>query len=159
MNAGPPLPHDSIADGRDWLREQLREGAHCPLCGQLAKVYKRTLTSSTGRSLLEIYRVAHGDWVHVPSLVHSTGHEEAKARHWGLLQSRGDYREDGAKWSGYWRLTPLGVRFVRRQVKVPRFALLYDGRLLGLEGEPIGIDDVLGTRFRFDDLMNEGDSA
>ncbi len=139
---------------RDWLRERaLGGGAHCPCCRQFAKVYRRKLTSATGATLVRMYREARQGFVHVPSLGNRRPAEESKARYWGLVESRGDYREDGAKWSGYWRLTDTGVGFVCRRYRVPAYALIYDGRCLGLEGDPVGIDDVLGNRFDYRELM------
>ncbi len=37
---------------------------------------------------------------------------------------------------------------------VPRHALIYDGRLLRLEGELVGIRDCLGDKFDYDELMS-----
>lgn len=154
MTALEYLPDDvPLAAARDWLRTRaLDGGAHCPCCTQYAKVYRRKLTSATGRALCELWRAAGQRFAYLPDVV-SVRADEAKARYWGLIESRGEYRDDGSPRSGFWRLTDDGVGFVSHRYRVPAYALIYDGRCLGLEGEPVGIDDVLGSRFDYGELM------
>lgn len=42
-NGTPPAGTDTLDQARDWLRANVDEGAHCPLCTQHAKVYRRGL--------------------------------------------------------------------------------------------------------------------
>jgi hypothetical protein len=42
---------------------------------------------------------------------------------------------------------------VKDRYRVQKYALVYDGRVLGFEGPEIGIIDALKTRFRYDELM------
>lgn len=156
----PMLPEARPSDttplgvARSWLRDRaISGGERCPCCAQFAKVYRRKLTASTGMALVSMYREAGQRFVHVPDLLRNKAADEAKARYWGLIESRGDYRDDGSRRSGFWRLTDSGVAFVRRRIRVPRYALIYDGRCLGLEGEPVGIAEVLGNRFDYGELM------
>ena len=147
-------PDDTLATVIEWLRERVDEGVHCPACGQHAKVYRRKITTATARTLVLMLREAGTDWVHLPTLLGRSQADEAKARYWGLIEEQQGEREDGSNRVGWWRLTPLGVQFVRRQVRIPKYALIYDGRCLALDdAEAVSIDDALGTKFRYDDLM------
>lgn len=161
----PPAGYRTLDEAREWLRNQIDDGATCPLCAQHAKVYRRTITSPMALALIAIYRHAPiGTWVDVPALAATmrtgskrpTGGDEAKTRYWGLLEPMPDAkREDGSTRTGWWRLTGPGADFVRGDLIVPKHARIYDGRLLALDDTAgmIGIRDALGTRFDYDELM------
>jgi hypothetical protein len=50
-------------------------------------------------------------------------------------------------------VTRLGARFVRGEIRIAKYARVYNGRCLGLEGEPVDIRDALGTQFNYSELM------
>lgn len=149
-----------LGEARDWLRQRaLTEGSKCPCCSQLARVYRRAMTATTGRAMVAMHR-QEDDWVHLPTLVktqlsdvaHQGGYA-ALAQHWGLIQEARDAgREDGGR-AGWWRLTIKGRAFVQDGYRVPKYAHIYDGRCLGHSGEPVGVRDVLGTKFDYAALM------
>lgn len=141
-----------LGDARQWLRERVEEGAVCPCCTQFAKVYTRPLNSGMARSLIEMYRIAGMDWVHIPTAIGARSREEGKMRYWDLVEDSGDIRPDGGR-AGWWRVTPHGARFVLRQIKVQKYARIYDDRLLNLKGNLVDIQDVLGTKFDLRKLM------
>lgn len=155
-----PLPNHrvpdgaSVADARDWLELQMfNEGANCPCCGQFAKVYQRTINSAMARALILFHKEGGTtEWVHGPSITRAARADEAKLRYWELIEESAGRREDGAR-AGLWRVTPAGEQFVRGLRQVPRYALIYDGRLLGFDGDLIGIKEALGTRFDYAELM------
>jgi hypothetical protein len=154
--------HDSmtLAEGRAILRELVNDGHKCPVCTQLAKVYRRKINSGMARSLIEMYRVGReGDvagvqgWVHVPTQIGARSREEGKLAYWGLVEEEAEIkREDGGR-AGYWRVTARGAQFVRNLIQVPKYARVYDGRCLGLTGPDVSIHDALGTKFNYDELM------
>lgn len=153
MSTQPPTPGDTIHVGKQWLRQQLDQGAHCPLCGQHAKMYRRKINSGMARSLIHIYRIAGNGWVHV-SAIGARSREEGKLAYWGLLEEQKATGLHGGR-AGYWRLTDKGIAFVRGNLKVEKYALIYDGRVYGFDGtEMISIKDALGTKFDYQDLMN-----
>lgn len=134
----------TLSESIDWLQDRIEEGAECPCCGQFAKVYQRKINSGIARMLITMSRQPQ-QWCHMPTLGASGG-DPAKARYWGLIEESDP--------PGHWRLTQLGRDFVANQARVPKFARIYDGRLLGLEGsETVSIIDALGTRFNYDELM------
>ena len=73
--------------------------------------------------------------------------------YWGLMEQADGQREDGSNRVGWWRLTMLGQEFVMRRTTVPQYARVYNGRCLGLVGDPVDIRTALGTKFNYDDLM------
>jgi hypothetical protein len=149
----------TLAEARDQLRGLVNEGHHCPLCTQYAKVYRRNMSSSAARTLILLYRFGEDEYIelgpllqtHAPALA---GRGESTHGHWWkLMEQPPDLREDGARGNGLWRITPLGVEFVCRRRRVPKYARIYDGRCLGYRGAAVSITQCLGQRFDYRELM------
>ncbi len=153
---GPLSPGVTLADARAWLElMKYDEGVHCPCCGQWSKVYWRTVTSSMARALILFWREGGtSEWVHGPTIVGRARADEGKLRYWGLVEESFGRREDGGR-SGFWRVTERGEAFVKNQLRIPRYALVYDGELLGFDDQDdtIGIRDALSYRFSYSELM------
>lgn len=156
MTGQRPKDTDSIADGKTWLRAQLLDGADCPCCGQRAQMYRRKINAGMAKSLIHIYRTAGpphaSNWVHV-KLIGAASREEGKLAYWGLLEEQRASGMHGGR-AGYWRLTSKGYEFIKGLLTIPKYALVYNGRVFGFEGGMVNIKDALGTRFNYDDLMN-----
>lgn len=142
---------DSIQAGKQWLLKQLEDGAPCPLCGQHAKMYKRKINSGMAKSLIHMYRIAGTGWVHV-SAIGAHSREEGKLAYWGLLEEQKASGTHGGR-AGYWRVTDKGEAFLLGKISVPKYAKVYDGRVFGFEGDRVVIEDALGTKFNYNDLM------
>lgn len=144
----------TLGRAQAWLRERVaKAGALCPCCGQRAQVYRRALNSGMARSLVLMYRAAGTDWQHVPTTTLGGSREEGKLRYWGLVQEA-DERHGGQR-VGWWRVTEDGARFVKGETRVPRWALVYNGRCLGHDGsQTTSIREALGDHFSYDALMN-----
>ncbi len=149
----------TLDEAKDWLRERVDEGAHCPCCGQYAKIYKRKMTAFTARAMIAMHRWYADEYVKMPQLIrrHLTdltqGGYATLGVYWGLIEEETVRREDGGR-AGYWRLTNPGREFVLGLKSVPKYARIYDGRCLGFEGETFTIHDALGTKFDYNALMN-----
>jgi hypothetical protein len=154
----PDIPPDldaTLGEVRDWLRTRIDKGARCPACEQRAQVYRRQIYAGMVRALILMWR--EGDfgrrlYVHVPSIDPARGGDVAKLEHWGLIEEERGTRIDGGR-AGYWRVTARGQDWIERKTTVPKYARIYDGRLLSLTGPAVSIDTALGTAFRLDDLM------
>lgn len=147
---------DTLADARARVEEGRDEGVTCECCGQLAKVYRRKIHAVMARDLLLSYRRADHDgrgWFHLPTLLPDTrGGDFGKLAYWRLIEELPERREDGGR-AGWWRITDDGEAFATRRLRVPKYARVFDSHLLGLTGPYAGIEDALGVRFRYDDLM------
>jgi hypothetical protein len=145
----------TLKEAREALIAQLYEGAICPCCEQFAKVYKRKLNSGIARALIVMYRAAGTTWLHKPTVLAGLGaaaRDESIARYWDLIEEDSERRSDGGR-AGWWRVTKKGADFVQDEIRVPKYALLYNNQLIALEGPEIGIQDALGDRFNYDELM------
>lgn len=162
-------PAATLGEAREWLMQHRDDGAYCPCCGQFAKVYRRKLSSSMAYALVLIDRffreTPHG-WLHVPSYLTENvpakcgatfrGGDWAKLAYWGLLreQNRGDVHSiAGGPRAGYHRITDRGKLFVRGKIVVPKYVFVYDGEPMGFSEETTSIDDALGSRFDYQELM------
>lgn len=140
---------ETLADTIEYVLGGRGHGVICPACGQFAKDYERPLNSLQASALITCYRAAGDDWFHAPSLVGRAGGEFAKLRHWGLI-------EGGDGHAGRWRITPKGIDFLFRRIRVPQRARYYAGEFLGLVGaENWTIDDALGKKFDYAELMGD----
>jgi hypothetical protein len=105
------------------------------------------------RSLITIYRTFGLDFGYIPNLP-AKSREEGKLVHWGLVVETQEPRPDGGR-AGWWRVTEKGEAFIRHGLKVPKYALIYDGRFLGYDdpNELIDIKDALTKKFNLEELM------
>jgi hypothetical protein len=151
----PPDPGATLEEARAWLRLRREEGAKCPCCKQLTRVYRRRLNSGMARALVLLYKAGGTDWVHKPTILGGVGaaaRDESLLRYWGLLAEADARRQDGGR-AGWWRVTLPGAEFVLGERLVPEYVVVYDSRALRTEGKMIDIQMALGNRFNLDDLL------
>lgn len=134
-----------LGEAKAWLRARLREGERCPCCSQRAQVYRRPINTASALFLVHAARDHGTAPFHLPTAYPARG-DTAKVRYWGLTEPA-----DG---DGWWRLTDRGVQFARGHLKVPRYALVYDSRCLGFEGDPVDVRACLGAKFDLAALLD-----
>jgi len=142
-------------------KEQIQDmvGFVKPSCGQLAKQYRRKLYSTMVLALVFIYRKQYRagiDWIHFREIYTwrgiYVGGDMNKLPHWGLIEQKGN--EDQTKRrSGFWRMTQKGIDFVEGKLEIMSHIVLYDNKLVRMEGSYIGIKEALGERFDYQELM------
>lgn len=144
--------HMTIGEARALLREHVEKGAKCPVCRRTAKINKQKCDSGMASTLLKMYRAgAADDFVKVPDLPGDT-HKGSQLAWWGLVEELKVKREDGGR-AGWWKLTPFGARFAMREVSISKYAHVWDARVLKHSGPQQTIDDCLGDRFSWNELM------
>jgi len=152
-----------LGEAREWLWERWEAGVKCPCCNRWAKVYRRALPAACARVMIALFQYKGWEgreYVHLPTelLDHMTGTAAhggsgTEGRHWGLMEQAPGLRPDGSNRMGYWRLTALGRDFVNGNACVPKYAVIYGGECLRLEGREWWIFDALGRHFNYQDLM------
>lgn len=153
---GPPA-RDTLAEARRQVEHGRADGVTCPCCGQFAKTYRRKLNSSMAYALLVIARRTD-DWFHLFDFLAKQRVKASDApslRHWGLIEEKGEGKDDGNPRAGFYRVTELGRAFAGGRASVPRHMLIYNDQLLGFSEERIAIREALGDRFDYDELMSE----
>lgn len=125
----------------------------CPCCGQMAKVYRRTINAGMAQSLIAMWRAAGTDWQYVPETVGARSREEGKLVWWSFVEPKPGAREDGSRHTGWWRLTEDGAEFALQRARTQKYAIVYANRCLALEGHYVDIVDCLGEKFDYRRLL------
>ncbi len=148
-------------------------GCKCPLCDQFIKVYRRPITGAMCVALIKIYQAYNrykwqpGDEtksIHVEGLLKrcdvssSIRGDAPKLRFWGLIEKVESVREDGSKRNGHYRLTKDGRFFVMNIFAVKKYAIIYNDKFYGFEGEYVSMKDCLEGKFEYDKLMEASDA-
>ncbi len=159
-----PTPMLSLHEAQERLRKQIENGARCPCCRQYAKIYKRKLHSTMARGLMWLCSRS-GDrrnWVNYaadgPRWLQSKGGTLATMEHWKLIEPLTN-DDDAKRTSGIWRPTELGWKFAHGETTVPKYAYIYDNRALYFSTEYISVEDALGSKFDYKELMASAQPA
>lgn len=125
----------------------------CPCCDQTVKLYKRAINKGMVTDLAELYKIASdGRYVHISEFTSPRSSREiGTLKMWNLVE-RMPATNNAKRTSGMYRITSLGMQFVRADVKVHKYALMYNSKCFGLEGDMVGIQDCI-EGFNYFDLM------
>ena len=151
-------PHATVREAREYIKENVVDGVACPCCGSWNRVYSRRLNRAKVRELREIFAYADDrgelyDFVNVPaSGVSLRNREYPKLRFWGLLEPR-DPDVGSGEGTGWWRVTPQGVAFVRGRLELPNKVLEYRSRVLRFAEDAVVVD--IHEAFRDDSVDPE----
>jgi hypothetical protein len=153
----------TLAEAKQTLRANFDEGIDCPCCGQFVKRYRRSITGSMAYALIQLYRhhcATRQKWIDFPDVLQGAaarGGDYSKLRHWGLIARRPENRSDGSPRNGRWRITPLGVDWIRSKTTVPKYVWLFDQKRISAPANAnnpdLTIQEALGNRFNYFDLM------
>lgn len=129
----------------------------CPTCGRHAQIYRRKFHSSMALQLIQLHRLGGAkDYIHASKLIMPgvTGSGDfSKAKYWGLIHPKPATDEEPGKASGMWILSDAGEQFVRGTLRIPSEVLVFDDRVEGQSAETISIQEALGSKFNYHELM------
>jgi len=134
------------------------KGFTCPCCGSFVKRYKRRLNSSMALVLIHLYRSGIKEYVHVEQFLSYKNLPRSGDFHklvlWGLLDKKTAKREDGSSRNGYYKLNEKSIDFILGKTKYQKKAIINNGNFEGFEGDFITIQEALGSKFNYQELMN-----
>lgn len=150
---------------RAYVREHAEEGVRCPCCDRYVRTYRRTITHSQVKFLVDLLAATEherrkhpremGDIViDVRTILgqHVRGGDYGKLRYWGLIrQAQGQ--------SGHWVITGEGKLFLKGIIAVPRYAHVLDGEVLRFSTETITVYDAYREAFDLDALLANREGA
>jgi hypothetical protein len=61
--------------------------------------------------------------------------------------------------SGLWKPTLKGIRFADDMGAVPKYVYVYDNTVRGFEGPDIGIEEALGSKYNYVEIMANYDGT
>ena len=138
-------PDTPLRDARAYVTDNIATGVRCPCCGSWLNTYSRRLNRAKVRELQALYRWADDndtlhDYFHVPTTgISLRNREYPKLRFWQLLEAR-DPEIGSGDGTGWWRLTPGGVAFVRGNLRLPNRVLEFRSQVLGFDPEAELVD-------------------
>ncbi|MDB4311924.1 hypothetical protein N9937_00700 [bacterium] len=156
----------TIEDAKIYLRGIADKGEKCPCCQQMVKFYRRTINSSMAFGLMVAHKYTredHDKIFHVTDISKAIpecgalrgGGDWSKLRYWGLIDEVREETEDGNPHAGLWRITQKGRDFVQNNISVRKTKVVYDGKVIGEDGDLVGIAQALGNKFNYAELMKD----
>jgi len=134
------------------------KGYTCPHCGQYCKRYYRHFNSNMAIALIVLYRNLDKGFVHLENLMKEAGYKRcgdaSYLRHYRLIEKKEGKREDGSPRNGMYKITSAGIMFVEGKTKVKKKYIIYNNKHEGFEGDEITIQDALGKKFDYRQLMD-----
>jgi hypothetical protein len=145
------------------------KGGHCPCCGKWGKVYRHGISHAMMKALLWMASNHGENWINMPKqaprdLIQT--YTFATLKWWRLIEplnieqevnvEDGElvYSDSETRSSGIWRVTPLGMKFAKGQVQVPKYVYLYNDTLKDVSTETVYIKDCVGKKFNYSEIMN-----
>jgi hypothetical protein len=150
----------TIAQAKQYLADNNKTGVKCPCCDRLVKVYNRTITSAMAYGLILMHKKGDNDFFHmeeylksIPNTPSSLRGDVPKLRFWGMIQRMDEKREDGNPNNGFYKVTDQGRMFCKGEIKVISNLLIYQDKVIGHEGSMTTIQEALGNKFYYNELM------
>ncbi len=133
------------------------KGYKCPCCGSFIKQYVRKFNSNMATALLALYKHNVNGYVKLEEFLSEHGYKRCGDAsylvHYRMLEKLKAKREDGSKKNGYYKLTSVGIMFIEGKTTAKEKFIIQQNRLVGFDGEDVGIKDILGVKFNFDEMM------
>jgi len=138
------------------------EGTRCPCCDKFVKIYRRKFNSGMALTLIHIYQAArktNNEWLNVAhhmldKIPNWIPYDYGKLVWWDLLKKHPGKTDDGNS-KGLYRITRKGAQFVKKQIKIRSHAIEYMSNVQDFDGDQISIEQALGKKFNYNELMQE----
>ena len=145
----------TLIDARQYVKDNREDGCTCPCCGQKAKVWKKTIISTSAADLIRLVNMYQGTALHYDQFA-----TVKKDRNFSQLVLRGlikaeDNDDSSKRSSGMWHPTERGIRFARGEIRIQKYVLTYNNKKIGVEGAYVRIEDVLGKKFNYEELIDD----
>lgn len=141
------------------MEKDYDKGFICDCCGSYVKRYSRHFNSNMAIALILLYRFNVNGFIKVEDFLIKNGQKRcgdfSYLVHYRFLEKQVGKRYDGSKKNGYYRLTSLGILFVEGKIKAHKRFIMLNGKFMGFEGEEITIQEALGKKFSFNELMGK----
>lgn len=149
---------DTLQLAKNNMRQGMNTptGVQCPCCGQLVKLYRRKIHASMVRPLISLYHhTCRGEeFVHYRKLDGAVGNPDyTKLAYWALIEPMPNDIDPAKKDSGSWKLTDLGIVYVRGNIALPKYKWVFNGTVHETSTETASIHDAIGDKFDYAELM------
>lgn len=143
---------------RQDFKDRLLNGDEfdCPCCGRFSKIYRRCITSTMARQLIEFYKAGGAeDWTHTKVVVNnrSGAGDFSKLRYWGLIEKKPRDEDQQQKSNGYWQITHTGFEFLMNRVSLPKYAYVFDDTVINTSSHRTYLADTFDEHFIYREIM------
>ena len=147
----------TLAEARKDFKEKIKgDGTRCPCCHRWGKINGYQITSTQVWGMIwMLKRFRRNQWIEIakaPKLI-LRSKSLATLHHWELLERQPNVDPD-KKGSGFWRLTQKGRDFVRHKITVPKYAFVFDNKLIKFSRQHTNVIAALGKKFSYQELMS-----
>ena len=148
----------TLAEARSDFQTVIRgDGGKCPCCRRWGKINGYQINSTQTRGMIwmlkNFRKNAWVDLAKAPKWI-LRSKSMATLHHWGLLEAKPKKDDEDKRASGLWRLTPRGHDFIRRRTTMPKYAFVFDNRLIKVSKEQVDVVQALGKKFSYEELMS-----
>lgn len=129
------------------------KGGICPNCLRYGKIYRRDVNAGMIGILKFLKQVTidinpDRGWLRITEYMKDfkenfRTQEYSKLRYWNLLER---HQHD---FTGMWRVSEFGNLFLDGEAKIPKSVYIFDCQLVGVSGETLGINDILGKDIQY----------
>lgn len=147
--------YDPLAEAKQQFQKELPKGTHCPCCGRPAGYYRVNFNNAMVEGLAWIAKEGKSTdtgWVDVQGKAPRRilkARTYMKAALWGLLEKY----KPGAGQGSKWRVTDKGLQFLRSEIRIPKAAMVYDGKVQTFIGDECLVHQLVNKSFDLNDLM------
>lgn len=149
---------ETLEEAKEWLRIHWYDGVPCPCCKQMVKLYPRKIYSTMARNLINLYKLdfkyQNRYFFHISEFCPKHPGDFAKLVYWGLVEEEVN-EKDSKRTSGMWAITESGRDFVRGEISVIEYKLVFNKEVRGTKGQYVRIKHCLGKDFNYEELMND----
>lgn len=148
----------TLVEARQQFNSAIKDkGANCPCCKRWGKINGYQITSTQTRGMIWMLKnFRKNEWIDLgkaPKWI-LRSKSMATLHHWGLLEAKPKKDDEDKRASGLWRLTPRGHDFIRRRTTMPKYAFVFDNRLIKVSKEQVDVVQTLGKKFSYEELMS-----
>lgn len=140
----------------EWIDTIKGGGGNCPCCERWGKIYSRGINENMVKSLMWLNSI-HTEWVDVPNKAPKwllRSNQLPTLRWWGLVE-RATKTDKTKNFSGLWKITEKGKRFLSFGEEVPKLAFTYNGQVVGFSDELVMAKDCLKQGFDYSQIMHK----
>ena len=139
-------------------KDRYDNGFVCNICGSYVKRYTRKFNSNMAIAMIALLKHSNGKYVSLEKFLADHGYQRCGDAsyliHYGFLERKVGQREDGSPKNGMYRLTGRGVMFCEGKIKAAEKFKILHNHFEGFSGKDITIQDALGTKFNYQELMD-----
>lgn len=108
-------------------------------------------------ALICLYNSGIQDYVHLENLLLERGYKRcgdfSYLSHFRFIERLKEKRLDGSSRNGMYRITSSGIMFAEGKITAKSKFIMRQNKLQGFEGEDIYIQQALGKKFNYDELI------